>query len=245
MMQLGTGNYAVANMEKAVELSPEDTLMVIDVANTLHTMSKPEKVIAVTKQGLLKAPSNVDLLTYQGLSLERLNRLDESRAVLNQALETANEDAAIVPELARVLRRLKEYEEAEKLLLATKAGFEGAPLLLGRLWNELGHVYNETGRFDKAFPAFEEYGKASLSSDRAQSLDEEQRDKQIDINQKWITGGGLTRVSRYPEKEGKTLAFLVGFPRSGTTLTEQVMAAHSRIVTSEEQPICGRRPNRY
>jgi tetratricopeptide (TPR) repeat protein len=31
-------------------------------------------------------------------------------------------------------------------------------------------------------------------------------------------------------------AFLVGFPRSGTTLLEQVLAAHPRVVTLEEQP---------
>ena len=32
------------------------------------------------------------------------------------------------------------------------------------------------------------------------------------------------------------LVFLVGFPRSGTTLTEQVLAAHPNIVTSNERP---------
>ena len=33
-----------------------------------------------------------------------------------------------------------------------------------------------------------------------------------------------------------TPAFLVGFPRSGTTMTEQILAAHSGICTTDEQP---------
>ncbi|MHC4967170.1 MAG: sulfotransferase family protein, partial [Planctomycetota bacterium] len=32
-------------------------------------------------------------------------------------------------------------------------------------------------------------------------------------------------------------SFLVGFPRSGTTLTEQVMAAHPEVVTADEKPV--------
>ena len=31
--------------------------------------------------------------------------------------------------------------------------------------------------------------------------------------------------------------FLVGFPRSGTTMTEQVLAAHAGLLTSNEQPL--------
>ena len=52
---------------------------------------------------------------------------------------------------------------------------------------------------------------------------------------------GLTRerLSRFEPEDVKddswTPAFLVGFPRSGTTMTEQILAAHSGIVTTDEQ----------
>ena len=53
---------------------------------------------------------------------------------------------------------------------------------------------------------------------------------------------GLTeeRLKKWKPEDFKddswTPAFLVGFPRSGTTMTEQILAAHSGIYTTDEQP---------
>ncbi|MEE3240979.1 MAG: sulfotransferase [Pseudomonadota bacterium] len=44
-------------------------------------------------------------------------------------------------------------------------------------------------------------------------------------------------------EELEDVVFFVGFPRSGTTLTEQVLASHPKVNTSEEKPILGKSIN--
>lgn len=54
----------------------------------------------------------------------------------------------------------------------------------------------------------------------------------------WIAGTPTQRASSpLPAVSGaETHVFLLGFPRSGTTLLEQVLAGHSRVATLEEAP---------
>jgi hypothetical protein len=53
----------------------------------------------------------------------------------------------------------------------------------------------------------------------------------------------LTRIQGAKPGRGPSPAFLVGFPRSGTTMTEQILSAHPRIRSTDEIPIISQLKN--
>jgi tetratricopeptide (TPR) repeat protein len=230
------GREAVPHLEAAAALRPFETPVVATIASTLHNLGLPENALTVAERGLAVKPDDPTLLGLAGLALERLNRQAEAEPLLTRALAAIPHDGRAVSALARVCRWKKDNAAARRLLdEALKKGTHTHETQ-ARLWNDLGHVLDAMGDHDAAFAAFERYGAIALTTARARSIDDSVADARIGEQRAWILGGGLTRAPRFPETDPRRLVFLVGFPRSGTTLTEQVMAAHSRVATSEELP---------
>jgi tetratricopeptide (TPR) repeat protein len=230
------GREAVPHLEAAAALRPFETPVVATIASTLHNLGLPANALAVAEQGLTAKPDDPALLGLAGLALERLNRQAEAEPLLTRTLAAIPHDGRAVSALARVHRWKKDNAAARRLLEEALEKGTHTPDTQARLWNDLGHVLDAMGDYDAAFAAFERYGAIALTTPKARSIDDSVADARIDEQRGWILGGGLTRVTRYPETDPRRLVFLVGFPRSGTTLTEQVMAAHSRVATSEELP---------
>jgi tetratricopeptide (TPR) repeat protein len=230
------GREAVPHLEAAAALRPFETPVIATIASTLHNLGLPANALAVAERGLKAKPDDPTLLGLAGLALERLNRQAEAEPLLTRTLAANPHDARAVLALARVHRWKKDDAAARRLLEEALQKGTHTPDAQAGLWNTLGHVLDATGDFDAAFAAFERYGAIALTTARARSIDDSVADARIEEQRRWILGGGLTRVTRHPETDPRRLVFLVGFPRSGTTLTEQVMAAHSRVSTSEELP---------
>jgi tetratricopeptide (TPR) repeat protein len=99
---------------------------------------------------------------------------------------------------------------------------------------ELGDALHAQSRWDDAFAAYAE-GKAAqhqLYAQRAAS-----RERETARAGRLATWLETTDVSKWPaDSGGGDHVFLLGFPRSGTTLLEQALAGHPRVVALEERP---------
>lgn len=62
----------------------------------------------------------------------------------------------------------------------------------------------------------------------------------IDAIEARLSENWLNSWNELPPPSGKPPAFIIGFPRSGTTLTEQILAAHPRLQTLDEKPTLDR-----
>ena len=111
------------------------------------------------------------------------------------------------------------------------AGHLGANELL-----EKGRLLDRMGRYDEAFEAFAE-GKRlcrevsglSYLADHAQQLAERLKGFFTESRLAILPRAGLREDSPQP-------LFILGFPRSGTTLVEQTLSAHPRISAGDELP---------
>lgn len=167
-------------------------------------------------------------------ALERLNRLPEAAAAATQGLRRFPDAPSLRLLLARVLRRLGDGQQAEallRLLLATPL-----PLTLRlEVSSELGRVLDEAGRFAEAFAAFCE-GKEAYRAQSAPALGFwRQRTNHLRLGADLPTAADFARWAHGPRTgEAQRLAFLTGCPRSGTTLLERVLDAHSGICAAPE-----------
>ncbi|HBB41311.1 MAG TPA: sulfotransferase family protein, partial [Proteobacteria bacterium] len=89
------------------------------------------------------------------------------------------------------------------------------------------------GEYEAAFAAFTAANRAMASTFDPRRVDVDAIFKQIDQSRAWFTA---ERVAGWrgdePADDTPSPVFLVGFPRSGTTLTEQLLASVGGVVVS-------------
>ena len=141
--------------------------------------------------------------------------------------------------LARIERREGQAEAARDRLRSLDA----AGVALGAAaFTELGQAHDHLGEFDDAFDAFTR-------------ANQHMSDKVGDAATVW-RANYLRHIGRYrqwydPSRAAgweapahatsrATPVFFVGFPRSGTTLLEQILDSHPNLATSGEEPLLTR-----
>ncbi|MFN7022330.1 MAG: tetratricopeptide repeat-containing sulfotransferase family protein [Phycisphaerales bacterium] len=176
-----------------------------------------------------------------GRLLERIGRTDEARAELEEVVRLTGG----MPEAQILLARI---DSAKGLFGDAKERLErlmpGAPAeMRGVLLIELARVMDKRGEYATAFDLARN-GQALNFGTLPQSA----RDVRT---HEWVMAASLKvtaeAVAAWPRPAGgvgepgaESPVFLVGFPRSGTTLVEQMLAAHPRVAVTDETPILQR-----
>ena len=171
--------------------------------------------------------------------LERLHRLDEARAILER-LERSDPSLEHDPERLLMSAVLADRAgERERAYHQLKLALQYQTELVHRhtLLYPLARVCDSLGRYEEAYAAAEEahrsqlgylqaiMGKNSVEETQVWSLSANGCDAR-DV-QTWGATGTAAPASPI---------FVVGFPRSGTTLLEQVLDAHPLLQSMDEQP---------
>lgn len=235
---------------------------IADRAEAVHNL----RLAALTER-LAQDPGNVSLLFERGRLLGWLASDDEAEADFRMLLDLNPANAEVVRELGNILERGNRLEELRQLvdgaiaascdrshfalleaLLAWRAGnAEEALQWLSRVGPREGRlralqlevkVQDALGNSGEAFRA------AKASNDAVPNLAQWReaarrmrarfrREAEV-IGPDWAAGW-QPMESRSPLR----LAFLVGFPRSGTTLLDTFLMGHPDIQVLEEVPLIG------
>jgi tetratricopeptide (TPR) repeat protein len=175
------------------------------------------------------------LLSFAALE-EADRRFDAAAALLDRAAALAPGGPRVTAARANLHRRTKAYDLALAELDSLSPQLAETGLGLGALM-ERGHVLDALGRYDEAFAAFRAFKQAVrtrggpvYAADHAKALVARLKD--------FFTEG---RARLLPRAEVRTDVaqpiFVVGFPRSGTTLVEQTLASHANISAGDELQI--------
>jgi tetratricopeptide (TPR) repeat protein len=164
---------------------------------------------------------------------ERLGQFDVASAQLDKAERIARAAGTDV-DLQRsvLLSRQGKHEEA-LALLGDRPGLSGSALL------QRGRVRDRLGYYSEAWSDWTA-GKAQLARQRNHHYDAAGVEAQADALSSFFaskTSAALPRARRRDDKPQPI--FIIGFPRSGTTLAEQILASHSRIAAGGELPLGG------
>ncbi|CAM8663074.1 tetratricopeptide repeat-containing sulfotransferase family protein [Sphingobium cupriresistens] len=181
-------------------------------------------------EALSRQAADADLLLAWAKLEESDRRFDAADALLGRVQAAAPKHPQIPIARATLLRRVCEHDSALALLDMNKSTASGALL-------EKGRILDDMGRYDEAFDAFAMF-KAQLRETSGKSYEAERSARLVAELRDFFTEGRSRLLPRAGVREGHPQPiFIVGFPRSGTTLVEQTLSAHPGIAAGDELPI--------
>jgi tetratricopeptide (TPR) repeat protein len=216
---------AAAVYRRAIEVKPGYPDAHYNLANTLRNLGRPEEGARHFRKGLELAPRHAEAQLDRGKALQVAGRLEEAKRLFALAIE--RNPALIEAHKSLVGLLTQEPDPDELALLEDLARRERALPQRERilLHFTLARVYELSERYDQAFQSLSKANRLKRRStvyDMASELDYVARLKRV-FSQELLTAksaaGHLTTVP----------IFIVGFPRSGTTLTEQILASHPQV----------------
>jgi Flp pilus assembly protein TadD len=237
---LREGDYdaAVASFRAAMALSPNRPEIQFNLGLALSSIGLHEDALAEFEQAASIAPEFVDASVRAASALERLNRLDEAGAALARArrYEPDHDLGCLVG--ARLAARSGDMNTA-RATLENLLERKLTETCARSAYFDLGRVCDRVGDYGAAFRAFTKGNALVAGTKQAARARAVPYVANIERHRAYFTVDRVDRwtETRPPEASSNVPVFLVGFPRSGTTLVEQVFGAHPNIMTTDEFPL--------
>jgi tetratricopeptide (TPR) repeat protein len=211
-----------------------DPILLANLAWNLKNQGRMKEARALYEESANAAPEiRQTLLGFA--RLEEADRdFDAAAAVLDRMDKLFPNDQGVRLTRAVLLGRMRKYDQAIELIDSTASDERklGPNELL-----EKGRLLDQVGRYDDAWAAFAEGKKLARELSGQAYLDTE-ANQQIERLRNFFTGGRLRLMPRANVRSDVPQPiFILGFPRSGTTLVEQTLSAHPKIAAGDELPL--------
>lgn len=227
----GDLDSALALRQRAVQCLPDSPLAWIDLGEHLFTRGSVESSLAALERGVELAPDYAPGLFKLGNAYVSCGRVEEGAAMTRRALALDPTFAAAWLGLADIKTvPITDAEIAQMRGLLSVAS-SMLPSDRMKIQYALGLAYERAGRYPEAFRmlvaanALRQQELPPWSADEIRTQEEQAR-RAFDAT---------SQSARDPDL-GKQLIFIVGLPRTGTTLVEQVLASHAEVEGGGELP---------
>jgi Flp pilus assembly protein TadD len=216
-------------------IDPPDPIVLANLAWNLKNQGRMREARELYQRSMARAPEVLQTV----LGFARLEEADRAFAaagkLLDQAARIAPTNQSVTLARAVLHGRTGQPARALKLLNAMAAEAEDGSLGANELL-EKGRLLDQMGRHHAAFAAFTE-GKARLREVSGRAYMAEHAEQLARRLKGFFSAGRLKTLPRATLRaEMPQPVFIVGFPRSGTTLVEQTLSAHPRISAGDELP---------
>jgi tetratricopeptide (TPR) repeat protein len=206
-------------LRRALKLRPTHIDAQVSLGATLVALGRLSDARSFLEKALKIAPRHVDALLALGQLSAREGRFVDAESLFKRALEVQPKAASAWAGLAG----LRKMTAADGVWLkGAQAAAEGGlpPLSEASVRYAIGKYYDDVGEFARAFGMFKRANE--LTQLAAEAYDPQARTRFVD---------DLVRVYRRPivsqgASDSALPVLVVGMPRSGTSLVEQIIASH-------------------
>lgn len=240
LIEEGAPERALPLLQRAARARPRDPYILFQLGVAHHSLHQVDEALDAYARASRARPGLVDPYIARARLLNQARRYDESRQTVETALGVAPGNGFLVALMAWHERRDGNLDEArqrlERALDADLTMHQRIPCLF-----EYGHVLDELDEPARSFDAFERAQSLCLRTPAARAVRADEPWNLIRRSRDLFT------PDRFEQWEAETFdddlrppVFLVGFPRSGTTLVEQMLDAHPDVCSLDERPTIGR-----
>ncbi len=211
----------------ALRSAPDNARAHANLGRALQTLGDYQGAAASYDRALTLNPGDSGTVADRAGLYERIGDLDGARRTLTPLIERQTDDVRIGLAFAVVAKRSGEHRDAarilERCLPAARRDTDRAQVHFA-----LGDVYDELGDYGQAFRHYE----LGNSLDRY-AFDEEAHCAMVDGRMAAFSAASLRRLPA-SKVEFRKPVFIVGMPRSGTSLVEQILASHPDVCARGE-----------
>ncbi|HEY2891124.1 MAG TPA: sulfotransferase [Dongiaceae bacterium] len=217
----------------AISLQPDFTEALQNYADALRELGRPNEALALLKRALALRPDDAELQIVFGSLLQEIGAIEESKQAMANALRHDPSAVAAYYHLARaekmgpqdsLLARMEALDaDRDSVSAKSRAMLDFA----------LAKAYDDIGRYEDSFARLSEANRLVRGEVPYDEAGERHRLERLrDAFTPKLFEGSETFgcLSEAP-------VFIVGFPRSGTTLTEQILASHPAVHGAGEKSI--------
>lgn len=238
----GTGqlDLAARAFTKAVELEPHNAASMVQIGHQFQNFRRPEIARSWFEKAAAADLRGINPRMALAILFEQTHRFAESREAIQSCLAIDPRDDQARYFEALLDRRENKIESAERRLRDLIGSTPQHQYVQYASRYELAEVLNRTERYDEAM---EQLLEAKKLVRRLGDVDSMLKEYDREAGMYRRTTQALpkdilrTWAKAFPEKSRDAipkLAFLGGHPRSGTTLLEQILAAHPAVTAFDE-----------
>jgi tetratricopeptide (TPR) repeat protein len=223
--------------------------------------------IPVLEKLLEEDPDNDDNRMRLAVACIDTGQVAKAETILRESVAGGNDDPRVRLNLGHALKALGKTDEAAECYLAVAEQEDDSRSATG-YWSlanmrnfrfddlaltglrdrvqqsEIGSPYRGLMLFAlaAAWEQKENHEAAFMAMSEANLIFASQRPFRGDLYGEMIRSmcQNVTQPSTLPALDGPTPIFIVGMPRSGTTLVEQILASHSQVEATDELPFLNR-----
>lgn len=237
LIRLGQRERGLTEAKRAVEMDPTDPIPIMELSLMYYNLGEVENALEWAGRAVKLGSDGANAYTIIANCYERTHRIPEALEANRLAQYASPQNVWLRLQEAKLVARNRDEKRAAEILRET-IGIPGLPPeLKGQAFSELGRALDKLQEYDEAYEAFVQGGLELSRSPKAERFKLAHRPS---IISSYINGLTSERLGRWKPEDlddgSWTPTFLVGFPRSGTTMTEQILAAHSEIVSLSEGP---------
>ncbi len=227
-------DQAYQQAEKLFKQSPDNPLYKALFANLSATLDYEQQALRLYDE-LINEDENEDIAgiyVAKGHLLKAMGQQDNAIASYQSAYKERNDFGDAYWSLAN----LKTYRFSESEVEAMKNLVESSGVAQRdqiHLLFALGKAYEQQGETEKSFECYRQGN--TLKRDGSQ-FKPEVLAKRIQAQFDYFTADKAASVVASEYEAEATPVFIVGLPRAGSTLVEQILAAHSQVEGTQELP---------
>ena len=212
----------------ACQLSPSDPELLTDYAASLRAAGQIREAFKALDRAIAADPTHARSAMYKARMLQSTNRIGQALELLAERRKS-DPDPVLAIGYADLCLHEKRHEDG---IRAAKPLFDDVTTPVQRRIEAaflLGHLHDAVGEYDAAFEYYRT-GNTMMGVEPAADID------------RHIAEWPRERVESIPPARVDTsrAVLVVGMPRSGTTLTEMILASHPKVAGVGESTLLNR-----
>lgn len=224
---------AAQNYRWVLQQDPDHVIAAVNLASILRIQGKLDESLRLLRQAQTRQPDSPLIAYNLGNALFDAGQLEETRSLYMAALPHHPRPAKVFYNLTSVMRfgpedrtRLEEWEQIARTRIQTQQDVIHLEFALGKAHDDLKD-------YDQAFAHYRR-GNALVPACFDPAAHRQLVTSTIEVS----TAEFLQARSSWGSDSPAPL-FIVGMPRSGTTLVEQIIARHPRVLSLGEREEMG------
>ncbi len=221
---------ALADYQRVIDLCPQAAEAYNNMGNVLHARGDLDAAVRAFRQALVLKPDYLEARIHLGHALKMTGDLDAAAKAYHRVLSEAPERVEIYRSLAGMKRFEDETDPELQAMRRLSRSADMDPGRAAQLHFALGKACHDLHETDDAFAHWQTANRLQRAGYDYRIDDDVELVRSIKAAFDGIVRSGWPAPDQSPAGDaGARPIFIVGMPRSGTSLTEQILASHPQV----------------